>query len=168
MNATPKRLVVIDADNNGPARGASFDPAARDAIAKALDGTTARTLEVDVIKLNQIDPDFPEGRLAATGKPALTPIKRATYDRLLALATPVPVPPPPVMPATAPDPWAAIKVGSVVLASDTRDDGWWEATVVRLEQNGATLRLKWRDFPEFGEFTKPLTRVGLPPAGGQR
>lgn len=168
MNATPKRLVVIDADSNGPARGASFDPAAKEAVSKALEGTTARIFEVDQPKLNQVDPDFPEGKLAATGKPTLTPIKRATFDRLVALATPVPVPPPPVVPAAPVDPWAAIKVGSVVLASDARDDGWWEAVVVKLEQNGATLRLKWRDFPDLGEFTKPLTRVGLPPVSGQR
>lgn len=168
MNATPKRLVVIDADSNGPARGASFDPAARDAIAKALEGSTAQMIEVEQPKLDQVDPDFPQGKLAATGKPTLTPIKRATYDRLTALATPVPVPPPPVVPAASVDPWAAIKVGSVVLASDTKDDGWWEAVVVKLEQNGATLRLKWRDFPDFAEFTKPLTKVGIPPAGGGR
>lgn len=40
--------------------------------------------------------------------------------------------------------------------------------MVRIEQNGATLRLKWRDFPEFDEFTKPLTRIAIPPASGAR
>lgn len=168
MNATPKRLVVIDADSNGPARGASFDLAPKEAISKAMEGTTAKIIEVDQPKLDQIDPDFPQGKLPSAGKPALMPIKRATYERLLALATPVPVPPPPVVPAAPADPWAAIRVGSVVLASDARNDGWWEAVVVRVEQNGATLRLKWRDFPDLGEFTKPLNRVGLPPAGGLR
>ena len=42
------------------------------------------------------------------------------------------------------------------------------AVVVRLEQNGATLRLKWRDFTDLGEFSKPLTRVAIPPANGAR
>ncbi|MGG5809156.1 hypothetical protein [Falsiroseomonas sp. CW058] len=168
MNATPKRLVVIDADSNGPARGASFDPAGRDAIAKALEGSTAKIIEVDQVKLNQVDPDFPEGKLAATGKPTLPLIKRATYERLVALATPVPVPAPPVALASSGNPLAAVKVGSVVLAWDDENGGWWEAVVQRLEHNGATLRLKWRDFPEMPQVAKPLTAVALPPANGVR
>lgn len=169
MNATPKRLVVFDADTNGSTRGASFDPAARDALAQALEGTTAQMVELDQVKLDQIDPDFPQGKLAATGKPSLPAIKRATFDRLTAVATPVPPPPPPpAAPAQPVDPWAAIKVGTVVLASEAKDDGWWEAVVVKLEHNGGTLRLKWRDFPDLAEFTKPLSRVGLPPPAGAR
>lgn len=168
MNATPSRLVVFDADSSGPTWGASFDPAAREAIAKALEGTTAKVMEVDQVKLDQIDPDFPEGKLASTGKPNLPPIKRATYDRLTALATPVPTPPPPAPSAAAAHPLAAVKVGSVVLAWDEENGGWWEAVVQRLEHNGGTLRLKWRDYPDLPQVTKPLTAVALPPANGAR
>jgi hypothetical protein len=168
MNATPQRLVVIEADPSGLTRGASFDPAARDAVAKALAGTAAVIFLVDVPKLDQIDADFPQGKLAATGKPTLTPIKKATYDRLVAVSTPpAPVPPPPAMPER-PDPYAALKPGSIVLASESKEDGWWEAAVVKLEQNGATLRLKWVAFPDYDEFTKPLHRVAILPAGGHR
>lgn len=168
MNTTPQRLVVIEAEANGPARGASFDPAAREAIVKALTGTPAAIFLIDAVKLDQIDADFPQGKLAATGKPALMPIKRATYDRLVALCTPAPAAPPlPAVPER-PDPYALLKPGSIVLASDGVEDGWWEASVVKLEQNGGTLRLKWTAFPDYDEFTKPLHRVAiLPPAGGR-
>ena len=168
MNATPQRLVVIEADPNGLTRGASFDPAARDAIAKALAGTAAVIFLVDGPKLDQVDADFPQGKLASTGKPALVPIKKATYDRLVALSVPPPAAPPlPAAPERV-DPYAALKPGSIVLASDSKDDGWWEATVVKLEQNGATLRLKWCAFPDYPEFTKPLHRVAILPVGGHR
>lgn len=168
MNATPQRLVVIEADPNGLTRGASFDPAARDAIAKALAGTAALIFLVDGPKLDQVDADFPPGKLASAGKPALVPIKRATYDRLFALSVPPPAAPPlPGAPERV-DPYAALKPGSIVLASESKEDGWWEATVVKLEQNGAMLRLKWCDFPDYAEFTKPLHRVAILPNGGMR
>lgn len=169
MNATPKRLVLIELDPaTGTTRGARFDPAVRDALAKALADTAAILVDVDGPKLDQIDADFPQGKLAQSGKPVLPMIKRATYDRLAALATPLPSAGPPRQEAQKSDPFVNLKPGSVVLASDNKDDGWWEATVVRVEQNGATLRLKWRDYPELDEFTKPLTRVAIPPANGAR
>lgn len=169
MNATPKRLVVIELDpNTGTARGAWFDQAVREPLAKALADTAAVLIEVDGPKLDQIDADFPQGKVAQSGKPALPMIKRAVYDRLAALTRPLPAAEAPPAPSSKPDPFANLKPGSFVLASDSKDDGWWEATVVRVEQNGATLRLKWRDFPEYDEFSKPLTRVAIPPANGLR
>ena len=170
MNATPQRLVVIEADAAGLTHGAWFDLAAREAVAAALAGTNAILIDVDQPKLDQVDPGFPAGKLAATGRPSLPVIKRTVYDRLATLA----VPPPAVQsPPDAPEAgkaaaYAGVIVGSVVLASETKGEGWWEAVVVRLEQNGGTLRLKWKEFPEMEEFTKPLNRVAIPPAGGQR
>ena len=170
MNAKPLRLVAIEADPTGAARGAWFDIALRDTLAKSIADTPITLFELDQIKLDQVDADFPAGKLPlGGGRPTLPIIKRATYDKLAILAGPPP--------ATGPlatgeagrgDPIGAVKVGSVVLASDSKDDGWWEAVVVRVEQNGATLRLKWKDYADLGEFTKPLTRVAIPPANGAR
>ena len=159
MNDTAKRLVVIDA-TNGTARGAWFDLVQRPAVTKAFAGTAVTVLEVDTTVLDQVDPDFPTGRLAGAVRPTLPVIQRTAYERLAALAAPAA--------GVAPDPMAGIRPGSIVLASVDVADGWWEAVVMRVEHNGATLTLKWRDFPEYDEFTKPLTRVALPPAGGVR
>ena len=161
MNDTAKRLVVIDAANS-VTRGAWFDPAQRTAVIKAFSGTAALILEVDTTVLDQVDAEFPAGKLAGAVRPILPVIPRTAYERLATLAahgTAV---------VSAPDPMAGIGPGSVVLASVDIDDGWWEAVVVQVEHNGATLRLRWRDFPEYDEFIKPLTRVALPPAGGVR
>lgn len=126
MNATPRRLVVIELDpNTGTTRGAWFDPAVREPLAKALADTAAVLVDVDGPKLDQIDDDFPQGKLAQSGRPALPMIKRASYDRLAALATPLPSAGPPRQEAPKADPLANLKPGSVVLASDSKDDGWW-------------------------------------------
>jgi hypothetical protein len=170
MNTQPLRLVAIEADPTGAAHGAWFDIAERPALAKSIADTPITLFELDQVKLDQVDADFPAGKLPLGGGRLTLPIiKRATYDRLAILAAPPPVTVPlPTGEARRADSGGAPKVGSVVLASHSADDGWWEAVVVRLEQNGATLRLKWRDFPEYDEFTKPLTRVAIPPANGAR
>ena len=163
MNTTAKRVVVIDAAANGTPRGAWFDPAQREAVAKAFAGAAVTILEVDTVTLDQVDADFPAGKLAGAVRPTLPGITRAVYERLAGLVAPTSDPG-----AAKPDPMSGITPGSVVLASDDVNEGWWEAVVVRTEHNGASLRLQWRDYPEYGEFIKPLTRVALPPAGGVR
>jgi hypothetical protein len=40
--------------------------------------------------------------------------------------------------------WQDIKVGSVVVAFENSDDGWWEAVVTAI--NGDNLTLRWRDY----------------------
>ena len=95
------------------------------------------------------------GLLDAAGERVM--FKIDYYDLALAMHSP-----------DAANPEVTIRVLTIMLASDEKADGWWEAVVVRVEQNGATLRLKWRDFTDLGEFSKPLTRVAIPPANGAR
>lgn len=164
------RVVVIESESTGTVRGAWFSFADKDAITTAFAATSATIIEVEQVKLDQVDADFPAGKLPTTGRPTLPPIKRAVYERLSILAMPAratgPARP---APDTQPgDPANAIRVGTVVLASTSRDEGWWEAVVVKLEQNGGTLRLRWKDYPSDPEFTKPLMRVVIPPANGLR
>ena len=170
MNAKLSRLVAIEADSTGAARGAWFDTAERQNLAKSIADTPITLFELDKVKLDQVDADLPAGKLPLGGGRLTLPIiKRATYDKLAILAAPPPATGPlPTGEAGRADPSGTVKVGTVVLASDSKDDGWWEAVVVRVEQNGATLRLKWKDYADLGEFTKPLTRVAIPPANGAR
>src|SRR5688500_3898377 len=51
-----------------------------------------------------------------------------------------------------PDPWTTIAVGSIVLASVSRDDGWWECVVLAVEPSNDTLTLSWRDWPRMPSF----------------
>ena len=118
MNAKPLRLVAIEADPTGSARGAWFDIALRDTLAKSIVDTPITLFELDQVKLDQVDADFPAGKLPLGGvRPTLPIIKRATYDKLTILAAP----PPATGPLTAieggiGDMHTVVKVGTVVPA----------------------------------------------------
>jgi len=47
--------------------------------------------------------------------------------------------------ASRPDSWDEIRVGSLVIAHESPEDGWWEAIVVAIEND--QLLLRWRDYP---------------------
>ena len=46
--------------------------------------------------------------------------------------------------ASRPASWQAIEVGSLVIAHESHEDGWWEAIVVAIEKDQLVLR--WRDY----------------------
>src|SRR5215207_5748464 len=46
--------------------------------------------------------------------------------------------------ASRPESWQAIEVGSLVIAHESHEDGWWEAIVVAVENEQLVLR--WRDY----------------------
>lgn len=96
-------VVVIDADPTGTTRGAWFSLADKEVLSKVFGATLATIIEVDQVKLDQVDADFPAGKLPTTGKPTLPPIRRATYERLSILAKPTPATGP-VRPATGTQP----------------------------------------------------------------
>ena len=49
--------------------------------------------------------------------------------------------------------WDEIQVGSLVIAHESPEDGWWEAIVVAVEND--QLLLRWRDYPR-----QPCVRRG--------
>jgi hypothetical protein len=104
---------------------------------------------------------LPEGKLFATGKALVPLVKHELYDKLLAT---IKIEPPQANPLSAKGPsngqskppaganlapsdlWAAIKVGSAVLCRDgTVANGYWEAVVVTIADDGDTMTLRWRD-----------------------
>jgi hypothetical protein len=46
-----------------------------------------------------------------------------------------------------PKTWDEIRLGSLVIAHEGNDDGWWEAIVTELK--GEQLTVRWRDFPKY-------------------
>ena len=50
-------------------------------------------------------------------------------------------------------------LGDLVLASQSREDGWYEAIVV--EQNGDMFTLRWRDYPRQRRIVRHRLRLGL-------
>ncbi|MCW2225707.1 hypothetical protein M2232_009239 [Bradyrhizobium japonicum] len=108
----------------------------------------------------------------------MPPVRRDLVDKLNAvLATPgddsqtqepspgsadsptTPSEEPKVRVAGLPKTWDSIDVGSVVLAMDGPEDGWWECVVLKRDDGVLTLRL--RDYPKQGTYVRHLTQVAL-------
>ena len=66
-----------------------------------------------------------------------------------------------VSPVTSglPRSWEAIGVGHMVLVHESPDDGWWEATVLKREDDILTLR--FRDYPKQPTFIRHVNTVAL-------
>lgn len=55
--------------------------------------------------------------------------------------------------------WDKISVGSIVLAQESFDDGWWEAIVLEVKKD--MLTLAWRDYPRQPNVTRDRAAVAL-------
>jgi hypothetical protein len=66
-----------------------------------------------------------------------------------------------VSPVTSglPRSWESIAVGHMVLVHESPADGWWEATVLKREDEILTLR--FRDYPEQPIFQRHINTVAL-------
>ncbi|WP_438346657.1 hypothetical protein [Methylorubrum populi] len=58
---------------------------------------------------------------------------------------------------------AEIGLGSVVLAHEGPDEGWWEAEVIGI--NGRVFSLRWRDYPTQPTILRKATELALLPHG---
>ncbi|KAB7786364.1 hypothetical protein [Methylorubrum populi] len=56
-----------------------------------------------------------------------------------------------------------IGLGSVVLAHESPDEGWWEAEVIGI--NGRVFSLRWRDYPTQPTILRKATELALLPPG---
>jgi hypothetical protein len=59
-----------------------------------------------------------------------------------------------------------IKTGDLVLAIDDDEIGWFEAIVVEIVNQ--TYVLRWRDYPEEGEFVRTAEQIALMQDPGHR
>ncbi|MDB5539168.1 MAG: hypothetical protein JWQ89_895, partial [Devosia sp.] len=69
-------------------------------------------------------------------------------------------PPVPLKGVDLPKDWASIKKGSVVLASESREDGWFEAIVTEVVSDDV-FGLKWVDYPDYDPFLRHRERLAL-------
>ncbi|TNC08824.1 hypothetical protein FF100_28550 [Methylobacterium terricola] len=56
-----------------------------------------------------------------------------------------------------------IGLGSVVLAHEGPDEGWWEAEVIGI--NGTVHSLRWRDYPTQATILRRADELALLPPG---
>lgn len=74
-----------------------------------------------------------------------------------------PSPAPTPITLSFPKTWADIKVGSVVIGHETKEDGWWEAIVTEIK--GELYTLRWRDYPAQPTVVRSRQQIALPFAG---
>ena len=166
-NDTAPDLIVLGLGNCQP-RAAKFPASQIDLVAKA-----AKTMNLTVGKaavgteLAEMAKKLPDGRLYATGRGSVPPIRRDLYvnlvEQLKLAGQPVPETHSqvqaeqtgPDLPAT----WDDIAVGHLVIAHESAVEGWWEAIV--LARDGDLLTLKWRDYPLQSNVTRHVATVAL-------
>src|SRR3954454_8904203 len=91
-----------------------------------------------------------EWQLASLHRTFAPAVQREIFDKLCELAGPVAAPVPVEITASKneaasrPASWEAIRVGDLVIAHESHEDGWWEAIVVAIEADQLVLR--WRDY----------------------
>lgn len=102
-----------------------------------------------------------KGRVFATGRALVPYVKEQVYNELqtaIAFETPNPIELEPAAPEAS-DPVLAI--GSVVLALESRELGFWEAVVLDIDRETDRVTLKWRDFPKLKRFTRSRAELAI-------
>jgi hypothetical protein len=178
--ATSGAIIVFGRDGK-KARGSWFPPEALAAAEVAADMMGMSCLAVANDDVRQLAAKLPKGRLFDSGKAFVPFVQGAVVD---ALATHLPQdeqlkirlvggagdPGKPSGGGTAtgkataaaphlPKDWTDIKVGSLVLASEDDEDGWWPCIVT--ETYPKELRLKWQTFEGYPPFTRAYEQVAL-------
>lgn len=185
--AVSPALILLGRDDSGKAHASWFD--GEDAVsakdAAKLMGMAALPVEGD--ELRDLAIRLPKGKLFTSGRAFVPFVKGETFERLLnhlpeplktrpvmiarpakasgketgvnasADATkPVPERPTP----TRPEDWSKIVVGSLVLACEGKDEGFFEARVVEVIGEGV-YRLSWRDWLDYPPFTRKAEQIAL-------
>jgi hypothetical protein len=172
-------LVVFGLDGAGRPRASAFSQSEADLATKAAGLMAMQVLRIDGDEQQTLAAKLPRGRVFASGRAFVPFVKVGLYEALTALAgvsatspapkaepasAPPPSPPIATTKATlAPDTWDDIGVGSIVLATEGPQEGWWESIVLRAENDVFILR--WRDWPRLPTFTRRTWQIGLLPPG---
>jgi len=177
-------LVILGIDADDKPHAAVFSADNESVVRKAAQMMGMRLGRAADEKARTLALKLPVGTLFTTGKALVPLVKPAIYDELLKVLKLEPSAPnakePPAqssavaagnnskgdsiskVPTAGHDPWADIKVGSVVLGQDDSDEpGWWEAVVVSISKDGDTLTVRWRDYPKQKQATYKRHEVSL-------
>lgn len=171
--STPDKLFVFGLDEDGKPRGARFAEFNEKVVNAAAQMKLASVHPASSV-VAEIGMKLPVGRLYASGKAFVPPIRRDLLGKLKAaleaagdgshVHQPAPAPPSEkaasAVAAGLPRTWETIAVGQLVLVED--DDpgfGWWPCLVTKREDQVLTLQL--RDYPDKGTYVRHIAQVGL-------
>ena len=172
--SSPSPVVLFGIDSYGKPKGARFGKDHADLAIKAASQLQLRVLASNDPKVADLVTRLPVGRVHATGRTFVPFIRRDLYDKLVAAApngNAHPTSPPESgssgaagskpsgSPPNLPRNWQEIGIGDLVVAQQSRDDGWYEAIVVEAADDMLTVR--WRDYPQERQIVRHRLRLGL-------
>jgi hypothetical protein len=164
-NGTSPDLIVLGRDEGGKPQAARFPASQLDLATKAAKAMNLVVGTADGRVLTELAAKLPTGRLYATGRGFVPPIRQTLYDKIVEAlkvagqSVPEPtnlsVPPDPGLPGS----WDEIEVGHMVIAAEAPREPWWAAIVVA--KDGDMLTLKWRDYSWEPNVTRHASAVAL-------
>lgn len=188
MTAAPKidpdhvrqhAAAIVFSRSGNKARASWFPPELAPAAKRAASSMGVHFLKVSNDTARQLATKLPQGRIFDSGKAFMPLVQGLVFDELEKQLPPSAKTKLRVVASNAvarpgsdsikgkaspdeehrPKDWTDIKVGSVVLASESDDDGWWPCIVQ--EVYSKELRLKWKDFPDYEQITRGYDQVAL-------
>jgi hypothetical protein len=159
--AAVKSYILFGADEYGKPRAARFAADDPELLAKAAEALHVRLVEVTTADMAALAAKLPTGRVHASGGGLVPHIKDTVYRDLFAENIrwdPVPTRPAPTS-QDVPASWDEITPGHLVIAKETQECAWQEATVV--ERNGDFVTLKYRDYPYWPAVVRHRSAVAL-------
>ena len=179
MNAPEAILVIYGLGKDKKPRAARFALADEEVALRAAHAMELGVGRAETSEAVALAKSLPEGKPYATGKSLLPLAKKDTYDKLLKAITPLDpkvlakfqenaasASPSSSNPRGGYNPWAEIRVGSVVLALDPEpgpERSYWPAIVTEVssKDGGRVLWLRWKNFPTPKPFPVKRVAVGL-------
>jgi hypothetical protein len=162
-NGASPDLIVVGRDEAGKPQAARFPASQRDSVTKAAKAMNLVVGKVDTGALAELAEKLPTGRLYATGRGFVPPVRQNLYDKLveqLKLAgQPVPEPTDVSVPAAPglPVNWDKVEVGQMVIGGEGQ--AWYPAVVIARDAD--MLTLKWRDYPQEPTVIRHASAVAL-------
>lgn len=179
-------LIVLGLDEGGKAHASWFGEAETDVAEKAAGVMGMAALRASTDELRGLTGKLPKGKVFASGKAFVPFVKATTFDKIAthlpssyiwpvrAAKSAVEKPKPgkkasaardhqttdPNEGLTIPEGWDKIVFGSLVLACENADEGWFPARVIQVSADGL-FTLKWRDFPDWPVIVRRTHHLAL-------
>lgn len=173
-------LILVGVDDQGKPHASWFEEEQADAAALAADLMSFAIIDIQGDELAAIASGLPKGKLFESGKAFVPFVKRAVYERLAtyldedyltAAAARVEAAQAAAsetyasvskgeVPLRKPEDWSKLLAGDLVLATEDRAEGWFEAIIIELVGEDK-VKLRWRDYPDYPHVTCKVVEVAL-------
>ncbi|MFK0331032.1 hypothetical protein ACIQUB_07900 [Rhizobium sp. NPDC090275] len=172
----PHPVIVLGRDDSGKAHASFFPAVDAHSATQAASLMGMLALKADTDQTRAYLPRLPKGKLFDSGKAFVPFVKQELYQQIAAhlpeeqraLAERVRVAPEAdpgetelaAKPTSLPADWDKLTIGSLVLATEGPLDGWYEATVIAIDDKNG-LRLRWRDYLDMPAFHRRAEQIAL-------